>query len=92
MKKIFIILTVFVFCLQMTGLSQKTRVGVSGGITIANMTGTVGGVKLNDDSQTGISLGMFVDAPLSNHFSVQPGYLHHPVPVRISVCVAVLFL
>ena len=73
MKKTFIILTVFVFCLQMTGLSQKTRVGVSGGITIANMTGTVGGVKLNDDSQTGISLGMFVDAPLSNHFSVQPG-------------------
>ena len=73
MKKMFFILIVPVFCLQMTALSQKTRVGVAGGMTIANMNGTVDGVKLNDDSQTGISLGMFVDAPIASHFSVQPG-------------------
>jgi len=73
MKKIFSILIVFVFCLPITGLSQKARVGVSGGFTVANMTGEVDSVKENGKTKGGFMFGLIVDAPINDHISFQPG-------------------
>ncbi len=71
MKKIFPVLVVFVFCLPVIGLSQKAKVGFSGGLTVANMTGTVGGVKESGKTKSGYSAGLFMDATIKKHFSFQ---------------------
>jgi hypothetical protein len=76
MKKIILILFVFLSCLQITGFSQKSRVGVTAGLSIADMSGKQNGESLNDDSQIGYTFGMIVDAPIQDHFSFQPG-LHY---------------
>lgn len=77
MKKVLFILAVSVLCLQIDGFSQKTRVGVAAGITSANMYGEIGGKKIQDDSKTGITFGMILDAPLGkSKISFQPG-LHY---------------
>jgi hypothetical protein len=76
MKKVILILTAIIFCLQITSLSQETRVGVTGGLSISNMRGTVGGVDQKKNSRTGLTFGMLVDVPVQDHFSFQPG-LHY---------------
>ena len=77
MKKVLFILAVFVVCLQINGFSQKSRVGVTAGVTSANMYGEIGGTKLDDDSKLGITFGMIIDAPIGkSNFSFQPG-LHY---------------
>jgi Outer membrane protein beta-barrel domain len=76
MKKTIFILIVAVFCLQITGLSQKSRVGVTGGVSVAQMRGTVDGKDIDANSKTGLTFGLIVDAPIKNHFSFQPG-LHY---------------
>ena len=76
MKKTILILIVTVFCLQNTCLSQKSRVGVTGGITIAKMRGTVDGKDIDANSKTGPTFGLIVDVPFQDHFSFQPG-LHY---------------
>ncbi|MBL7745841.1 MAG: outer membrane beta-barrel protein [Chitinophagaceae bacterium] len=74
MKKILFLLAVAVFFLQASGFSQKTRVGITAGITTANMYGTVNDKTLKDDSKTGITAGLIVDAPIGkSRFSFQPG-------------------
>ena len=76
MKKAILILTAIIFCLQITGWSQKARVGVTGGLSISNMRGEVGGVDQKKNSRTGITFGMLVDAPIQDHITFQPG-LHY---------------
>jgi hypothetical protein len=75
MKKILFLLAIAVFFLHASGFSQKTRVGVTAGITTANMNGTVNNVKLDTKKTvTGYTVGLFVETPLGkSHFSFQPG-------------------
>ncbi len=77
MKKVLFILAAFVFCLQINGFSQKSRVGVTTGVTSSNMYGSVDGEDIKDDSKAGITFGMVMDAPIGKgHISFQPG-LHY---------------
>lgn len=74
MKKIFFILFVCIFCLQLPGFSQKSRVGVTGGMTISNMTDTFRVANKTGSSKYGFKLGMFMDIPLGkSRFTFQPG-------------------
>ncbi len=74
MKRTFFILSLALFCLQMTGLAQKARVGITGGATISNMYGEEGGENTNFDSRFGFTTGIIVDAPIGKtRFSFQPG-------------------
>lgn len=73
MKKTFFIVIVTVCCLQITAFSQKSRVGVFGGLTSSNMHGKTGGVTDKGSSLTGFTFGMLVDAPIGkSNFSFQP--------------------
>lgn len=58
MKKTLFLLAVAVLFLQVSVFSQKTRVGVTAGITTSNMYGEVGGKDLRDDSKP-VSLPVF---------------------------------
>lgn len=75
MKKILFLLAIAVLFLQAQGFSQKTRVGITAGITSANMNGTVNNVKLDTKNNVvGYTVGLFVEAPIGkSHFSFQPG-------------------
>ena len=77
MKKTIFILIVAIFCLQNAGLSQKTRVGITGGLSLADMRGTVNGTdQKGDNLKLGYTFGLIVDAPLMDHLTFQPG-LHY---------------
>lgn len=83
MKKVLFLLAVAVLFLQAQGFSQKTRVGVTAGITTANMDGTVDGSILNSDSKTGITAGLIVETPIGkSRFSFQPG-IHYVQKGRV---------
>lgn len=66
MKKIIFMLAASVFCFQLAGLSQ-TRVGVSGGVAIANMKGQVEG-----DSRAGVITGLRLETPIGRSFAFRP--------------------
>ena len=78
MKKMIFILTAFIFCLNITALSQKTRVGVTGGIDAANLSRTIGGADKDGEYRIGLVCGMQLEVPLGkkNKFSFQPD-LHY---------------
>jgi hypothetical protein len=74
MKKILFLLAVTVFLLQMTGISQKARVGLTAGITTSNMYGKDNGLEFKGTNRSGATFGMIVDAPIGkSHFNFQPG-------------------
>jgi len=78
MKKTIFILTAFIFCLNITALSQKTRVGVTGGISVANLSKTIGGADKDGEYRLGVMVGFQLEVPLGkkNKFSFQPD-LHY---------------
>jgi hypothetical protein len=76
MKKTIFILTAFIFCLNITALSQKTRVGVTGGISVANLSRTIGGADMDGEYRLGIMGGMQLEFPLCKKISFQPD-LHY---------------
>jgi len=74
MKKALILIIAGVCLLQINGLSQKTQVGLTGGITFSNLNGQMGGQDLHNDGRAGMTLGMIVDAPIGKSgFNFQPG-------------------
>lgn len=64
MKKTIFILTALIFCLNITTLAQKTRVGVSGGAVSANLSQTIGGIGRDGNYRTGYILGMQLETPI----------------------------
>jgi Outer membrane protein beta-barrel domain len=73
MKKSFFLLAVSVLLLQVSVFAQKTRVGVTAGISSSNMYGEIGGTDIRDDSKKGITVGILIDAPIKkSRFSFQP--------------------
>ncbi|HMU44956.1 MAG TPA: porin family protein [Chitinophagaceae bacterium] len=74
MKRIFIILSLALFCLQIPGMAQKTRVGIEAGATIANLYGKIDGVTTDYNSKGGFTAGLLIDAPIGkSRFSFRPG-------------------
>lgn len=76
MKKTILIVTAFIFCLNITALSQKTRVGLTGGISLANLSKTIGGADKDGEYRIGIMGGMLLDFPVCKKISFQPD-LHY---------------
>ena len=77
MKKALILIIAGVCLLQINGLSQKTQVGLVGGITFSNLNGKMGGLDIHNDGRAGMTVGMIVDAPIGKSgFNFQPG-LHY---------------
>ncbi len=74
MKKTIFILTAFIFCLSFTALSQKTRVGVTGGIVFANMSRTIELEDRDGEYRIGVTGGLQLEVPLckNGRFSFQP--------------------
>lgn len=70
MKKTCIILSFVLFGLCLTGFSQEVRVGISGGLTISDITGPDNG--MNHGVKTGFIAGLLLDVPLGSNFSFQP--------------------
>ena len=66
MKKIIFMLAAFVLCFQIAAISQ-TRVGISGGVAVANMKG-----KVNGDSRSGVMTGLVLETPLGKSFTFRP--------------------
>ena len=78
MKKTIFILTALIFCLNITTLAQKTRVGITGGISFANLSRTIGGADQDGEYKIGLIGGFQLEVPLGkkNKFSFQPD-LHY---------------
>lgn len=73
MKKVLFLLAVAVLFFQASGFSQKTRVGVTAGITNSNMYGTVGGTTFKGDPKVGVTAGLFLESKIGkSKFSFQP--------------------
>ena len=71
MKKLFIILLAF-FAIQFTGNAQSSRIGFTAGNSISNYNSKADGESNNGNSVQGLTAGVFVDVPISKHFSFQP--------------------
>ncbi len=73
MKKALILIIAGICSFQINGFSQKTQVGLTGGITSSNIYGNKNGLDQRGDSRTGMTLGMFVDAPIGKtRWAFQP--------------------
>lgn len=71
MKKLFV-LTVAAATFYFTGNAQNTRFGFTAGATFANYNSKADGESDKADSKTGVTVGVLVDVPVSQHFSFQP--------------------
>lgn len=76
MKRNFFSLAILLICLQLSVFSQKSRVGATAGVVIANMSSSEDEVNDNKKSKIGFTAGLIVEAPISNNISFQPG-LHY---------------
>ena len=77
MKKTILIFIVSLLCFQLTSHAQKARVGLSAGVSVSNLSRTIGGVSNDGKFRGGFIGSMIVDAPLpwgkKKRFSFQPG-------------------
>ncbi|MBM3411788.1 MAG: PorT family protein [Bacteroidetes bacterium] len=74
MKKLFFL---FAFLTPFALLAQKSVVGVTGGITMANQYGTKSGALIKDDQKIGYALGLVMETPIAkSNFSFQPGIFY----------------
>lgn len=74
MKKALILIIAGVCLVQINGLSQKTQVGLIGGITFSNINGNIDGQDIHNDGRAGMTVGMILDAPIGKSgFIFQPG-------------------
>jgi len=74
MKKTIFILTAFIFCLNFSALSQKTRVGITGGIAFANMSRTIELADRDGEYRIGVAAGLQLEVPMCKNgkISFQP--------------------
>ena len=77
MKKALILIIAGLCLFQITGFSQNTRVGITGGATWSNVYGQINGLDQRGEARMGFTLGMIVDAPIGKtKWAFQPG-LHY---------------
>jgi len=73
MKKLFLLLIVTVLCLHLTGFAQKSRVGITAGVTNSTLNDDIVGND-NGKSRTGFTAGLIMETPIGkSKFSFQPG-------------------
>ncbi len=71
MKSIFTTLALMIL-LTSGYVYAQTTVGISGGASFANVSIKSGGLSVSPKLKTGITAGLFIQAPLSSNFSFQP--------------------
>ncbi len=71
MKKTIILLAA-VFAAHFVSIAQNTRVGFTAGVSMSNYKITADNLSIKGDTKAGITFGVLVDAPLSDHLSLQP--------------------
>ena len=76
MKKLIFISFVFALVCCNTAMAQGPRIGVTGGINLANMSRTIGGFDKDGDYRIGLIGGMMLDVPLcpKSPISFQPDF------------------
>ncbi len=74
MKKTIFILSAFVLCMNISGFSQKSRVGMTSGLSTSTLCRTIGGVKKDVNYRVGYVGGLQLEVPLGKKqkFSFQP--------------------
>jgi len=87
MKKSIFSLVIFSLCFSIQAFSQKTRVGISGGVTISNMNSRVNDMKQTGNSLTGFMATMLIESPISSHLAFQPhiAYVRKGMKVKPAV-------
>jgi hypothetical protein len=77
MKKI-ILSGIIIICLQVPGLAQKAMVGVSGGMSFANMNANIGGQKITGNARPGAMFGTCIGCSGKRTHQLMPGiyYVH----------------
>ena len=70
MKKACLIVCIALMIFQQNGFSQDVRVGVTGGLTISDISSPYN--EMNHSVKTGFVGGMIIDMPIGNNFSFQP--------------------
>jgi outer membrane protein with beta-barrel domain len=72
MRKLSWFLMNLFFCLPLAVFCQKATIGITAGMSLANMHAKFGGTRISSDSKAGITAGVFTDIALSGQFSFQP--------------------
>jgi hypothetical protein len=76
MKKLFFLLALSIASTPLL-FAQKSSVGVTGGITMADQYGTKGGLLRKDDQKVGFTMGLLMETPIAkSNFSFQPGLFY----------------
>lgn len=70
-QKLYLLL--FLLASSAAAWSQKTRFGITGGLSIASWSAKAGGVSVNSQSTTGFTGGVILFAPLSSNVTIQTG-------------------
>ena len=65
-------LLVLMILLTSHSLTAQTKIGLTGGVTFANVTAKLQGISISPKMKTGFTAGLFTDFPLSANFSFQP--------------------
>jgi len=74
MKKVLFLFITAACLLQINVFAQKAQVGFSGGVSVSNIYGKMGGLDTRGDARAGFTTGLIVDAPISKtNISFQPG-------------------
>lgn len=73
MKKLILIFSLILFTGTSIKAQESVMFGAKGGINLANMTSDS---FSDNNSMTGIHLGLLAEIPLSNRFSIQPEILY----------------
>lgn len=72
MKKSFLLLIAFLTAFHLMGLAQKSRVGASGGVTVAMMSTEIDGQKESSDPNIGVIFSMWIDAKITENIVFRP--------------------
>ena len=74
MKKVLILFIAALSVFQMKGIAQKAQVGISGGVSVANVYGELGGLDNRGDARAGFTTGLVVNTPITKKgLYFQPG-------------------
>jgi hypothetical protein len=72
MKKIFLFCTIII-CLQTAAVAQKSRVGLSAGVSYSNMNSKIDDKKVTGDTRAGFVFGLVTETPINSLISFHPG-------------------
>ncbi|MBM3415880.1 MAG: PorT family protein [Bacteroidetes bacterium] len=74
MKKALFLFITAACLLQISSFAQKAQVGLTGGVSVTNVYGSLNNLDTRGEARAGYTVGLIVDAPIGkSNFSFQPG-------------------